>query len=242
MKRLLYVCSVLWLVLLGQFIIKGNQNDESTVVAAMEQIPFTGMETCIEVSGRYPEYLNENQQQKLLTALAEELGVYTDYTLETEKKQNGTVTVFDKSGANGTVTLKFIAIEQSWMPECYLVIDVNIYDTVQYALEYRQKIQGLCNEYRVEGTVCMELTGTYGRQLSMDEKKQEELAMFAEFQAEETEGNRDEKLYTVYGYTELIESVLKTGENNTNVNLAFTEDGQGNTVCHLGIPILWQEY
>ena len=56
-------------------------------------------------------------------------------------------------------------------------------------------------------------------------------------------GNRDDSIYTVYGYCGKIEEYVVFGSTKTNINVAITYDEQNNlTRVYMATPIISTEY
>ncbi|CVI71332.1 hypothetical protein NDGK_02187 [Clostridiales bacterium CHKCI001] len=241
-QKIIYFACAVWIVMLADFIVEEVREKEAIVVQAMESQTFSDVETTIELSGKYPRELQTGEVERTFINIAKQLGITDNYQIKTEKKSNGTVTIFEKDGENGAVTFRYIALKDSINPEYYMVLNMKLYHNIDCALEYKQRIQLIGQQYGIEGTVCMELEGIYPVQLSMEEKKKAENSIFEQLGAEFISGSRDEDLYTVYGYTNAVKQYFMIEEEKTNINLAFTDNDNMQTVWHLGIPVLWEEY
>lgn len=241
-QRIAYFACAVWIVMLADFIVQEIGEKEAVVVQAMANQTFSDVQTTIELSGKYPIKLKNGEVERIFVNMADQVGITDNYEMTTEKKSNGSITTFKKDGKNGAVVFRYIALDQNVNPEYYMVLNMKIYHTIDCAIEYRDRMKQIGKQYGIDGTVCMELEGTYPLTLSMEEKKQVEKDIFEQLKADFVSGSREEALYTVYGYTNMIDSYFKIENNKTNINLAFTENGQNQTVWHLGIPTLWEEY
>lgn len=241
-QKIIYFACAVWIVMLADFIVEEVREKEAIVVQAMESQTFSDVETTIELSVRYPRKLQTGEIERIFINMAKQLGITENYQIKTEKKSNGTVTIFEKDGKNGAATFRYIALEETVHPEYYMVLNMKLYHNIDCALEYKQRIQLIGQQYGIEGTVCMELEGIYPVQLSMEEKKKAEGKIFEQLGAEFVSGSREEALCTVYGYTDAVKQYFTIEDKKTNINLAFTENDSMQTVWHLGIPVLWEEY
>ncbi len=241
-QRIAYFACTIWLIMLADFIVEEVGQKEAIVVEAMATQPFSDLETTIELSGKYARELKTGEIERIFIDMAKQIGVTDNYEIRTEKKSNGSVTVFQKDGKNGAVVFRYIALDQNINPEYYMVLNMKVYHNIDCALEYRQRIERIGKQYGIDGTVCMELEGAYPILLSMEEKNQAEKEIFEQLGAEFVSGSREEDLYTVYGYTNAVDSCIMIEKDKTNINLAFTENDDKQTIWHLGIPVLWEEY
>lgn len=56
-------------------------------------------------------------------------------------------------------------------------------------------------------------------------------------------GNRDEKIYTVYGYSDKTEEYVVFGSTKTNVNVAISYDENSNiSKIYMATPIISEKY
>lgn len=241
-QRIAYFACAVWIIMLADFIVGEVKEKEAVVVQAMEAQTFSDVETTIELSGIYPRKLETGEVERIFMNIANQFGIMDNYEIVTQKKSNGTVTVFEKDGENGAAVFRYIAMDQTIHPEYYMVLNVKLYHNIACAMEYRQRMQQIGQQYGIEGTVCMELEGIYPVSLSMEEKKKAEQRILNQIGAEFVTGSRKEELYTVYAYTNIVKPYFKIENKKTNINLAFTQDENDQTVWHLGVPVLCEEY
>ena len=79
--------------------------------------------------------------------------------------------------------------------------------------------------------------------LSLTEKKKAENRLFHSLSAQVVEAVREEDLYTVYGISPLFRETVCYGENEINLNLAFSYDEtKKETKVYLAVPYIRTDY
>lgn len=238
-KGLIYAACGLWLAVMVNHIIeyRQSQNQEEMVVEAFQSIDFVETEVYLELSGNYSEYLEPTNRVDLLTGIGEELGITKGYTMKTYDRGNGSETIYNKVTAEAEVTIKYLSINENRIPDNYLVIQMTLQGNIEYALNYKRLIEDIRGKYKTNGAVCMQMKGTYPKELSLKEKDAEVARLLKQLDASEVSSSKTDSLYTVYGYTPYVADYLYAGEAKTNVNVAFHDSGNA-TQYYLGIPVI----
>lgn len=87
------------------------------------------------------------------------------------------------------------------------------------------------------------LEGIIPGRLSLTEKAYAESRLFHSLNAQIVEAVREEELYTVYGFSPLFCESVCYGENEINLNVAFTYDEKKDeTIVYLAVPFLQIDY
>ncbi len=85
--------------------------------------------------------------------------------------------------------------------------------------------------------------GSIEGELNNTEKNNITDEIMKKLEAKVVTGNRDDSIYTVYGYCGKIEEYVVFGSTKTNINVAITYDEQNNlTRVYMATPIISTEY
>jgi len=96
-----------------------------------------------------------------------------------------------------------------------------------------------CMEYKTH----LLLKGSRTGKMTLEEKAKKTDRLFHSLKAEVVESVREEDLYTVYGYSPLFHRSISYGENEINLNLAFSYDEEkGQTVFYLAVPFIEEDF
>ena len=98
-----------------------------------------------------------------------------------------------------------------------------------------------CNEKNKE--VVFTFKGSRPGIMTMDEKGEAADKVFHSLDAYVVEEVREEDLYTVYGHSSVFRDSVCYGENEINLNLAFTYDeAKKETMVYLAVPYIQMDY
>ena len=125
----------------------------------------------------------------------------------------------------------------------YVHILYEIENNVEQLLQYKTKIERLLKMRNLTATSNLNLKGSRNGKMSLNEKKEITDRLFQSLNASVVEAVREEDLYTVYGYSDLLQNSFSYGENEINLNLAFSyQDEAAKTVFYLAMPYVQMDY
>ena len=247
-RTTIYVVCVLWIAVLSQHFVNRWYVDDSKLVDA-----FTKTNSVIISSNLYmvadigSDYFSEEDEKNLLQFISSEIGLVKDCKITKEKDVNA-ITTKNKSDQAETI-IKLLRNKEGKADGTnqirrYITVDLTIYGDVDSILSYKKRAEKIAlkidsREYESQVT----FTGTYNGKLDAAQKDKITDQFMRNLQANVVVQNKEEELYTVYGYTGLIGDYIKSEGKKINVNLAFTYDEEQNkTKLYVATPILNQDY
>ena len=122
------------------------------------------------------------------------------------------------------------ALYQEWKGEQDIIESMNIIEAADITVRK--------TEDRIE------LKGNRAGRMTMEEKAEMTDRLFHSLDAEIVEAVCEEELYTVYGYTPILNNVsVCYGENEINLNLAFFYyEEEDVTMIYLAVPFIQEDY
>ncbi len=169
MKKLIYILSVIFAVLLVQgaydvlrdsdstdAVVLSNDNVEEAVARVFENEGINSCKCDIEACYFYGTmYLGEEDKRTILDELADKMGINNIYEYSENRTDNGSEAVLTKEGAFSLVTIKLITYE---IPEKenvislrqYISVNMSIRDSIKSGLYYKNKLGEILNDMTKE--------------------------------------------------------------------------------------------
>ncbi len=169
MKKLIYILSVIFAVLLVQgaydvlrdsdstdAVVLSNDNVEEAVARVFENEGINSCKCDIEAFYFYGTmYLGEEDKRTILDELADKMGINNIYEYSENRTDNGSEAVLTKEGAFSLVTIKLITYE---IPEKenvislrqYISVNMSIRDSIKSGLYYKNKLGEILNDMTKE--------------------------------------------------------------------------------------------
>ena len=169
MKKLIYILSVIFAVLLVQgaydvlrdsdstdAVVLSNDNVEEAFARVFENEGINSCKCDIEAFYFYGTmYLEEEDKRTILDELADKMGINNIYEYSENRTDNGSEAVLTKEGAFSLVTIKLITYE---IPEKenvislrqYISVNMSIRDSIKSGLYYKNKLGEILNDMTKE--------------------------------------------------------------------------------------------
>lgn len=242
------VC-ILWAAALIQTICQSSQPERLPVniqnmdgmIPASVNTSFRQTQASLELSSPYPDYLPFSKQQELLTALAREFSIASPPAPVTVQKKNGSITSLLHESANGTLSLEYLSIQNDWNTSDYLRIRLMLPSSLSLT-SFSSVLEQIKIRYGLTGTICTLIQGTYSRPLTATERQAAASSLFDTLDASPVQSIRDGGTDTFYGYTDSIDSYIRSDQDKINVTIAFSDGSDQTTSCYIGSPIILDDY
>lgn len=242
------VC-ILWAAALIQNIYQSSRPETLPVniqnmdgmIPASVNTSFQQTQASLELSSPYPDYLTFSKQQELLTALAGRFQISSPPNPVTVQKENGSVTSLLHEGANGTLSLEYLSIQNDWNTSDYLRIRLMLPSSLSLTA-YSSVLEQIKISYGLTGTICTLIQGTYSRSLTTAERQTVASGLFQTLDASQVQTIQNGGTDTFYGYTDSIDSYILSDQDKINVTIAFSSGSDQTTSCYIGSPIILDDY
>jgi len=236
---------VLWSLAFAHFI-NNKKASETDIVTAFSNDMFLSTNSHIEaVALCGNNYVSEEAKVDIIKSVAGKLGI-KDYTLgcaSSEKTQDNRLVATSKYA---NTEIKFVTVKNendALVKRQYLMIDISISNSLESAVLYRDKVEDILETMNYSAEVTLTHKGNISGNLSLDEKNSITDDIIKSLNAQIVTERRDEKIYTVYAYTEAIDDYVVNGTSKTNVNVAISYDETLNeTNIYMATPIINEDY
>lgn len=190
-------------------------------------------------------FLTEADQKKLLRFAADEIGLTVTSDPEVFVENDRTGFVYRKKAKNADTCIKIIAVpEKEEKAAYYLIVTLHLFqDDGDGAMYYRSLIDGMARELGVsQEQVSVQICGRFPHGMTTDARNRLTDRVLDKLGCEIVCENRDESLYTVYGYTKGMKEYVCSGKDRINVQLAiYYDEVKDETVLCVASPVITGE-
>lgn len=248
-RKIWYMVVGLWSVVLVCMVARNFFFNEEKIVDAFLENNYSEVIATVEGFGQLKgSYLIQEERDTLVKEVAGVLGITEPYSLETVIDADLETTTLCKPSANGETTISF-QVKTEEMDnlekevEQFLSIDLELYGSVDSGLTYGELLQQIFNLYGIEGKVAVNYIGTIPGKLSMKKRNNLGDELIDKLSARVVQEYRSDELFTIYGYTKMLDQYEEISGKKMNVNIAITYDEeQDETKVYLATPYLMEDY
>lgn len=243
-KYSLCLAVILWILAAFQLINAKEKDTPVSVVGAFDQIEFKSMQTNIEAFGEYgTEYLKEEDKEKIIKDIAASLGLNNTYDFKSTREDGAAVMTIYQNGQYAKTTIKLLTAEKSIgayevQATQYVSINMTIYNTVEYAMTYKDLIEDIFESAGIEGQVNVNLVGGVKGALNYSERNNLADRLLDLLDADIVSENRGDDLFTIYAYTDAVDDYIVSNGDKININIAVNYDESADyTNIYLSTPL-----
>lgn len=249
-KEFLFCFIVIWAAALFQgYALYQEKKEEDKTVEAFETLQLSSVEGCVEILAPIGKnYEKQEGKELFLTGLIRELNLADKPEFQYEEKAEKEEISYVKEADDEKASISFITekgggSEQMQGEYQYVYITYELKDNIDQLLQYKTKIERLMKMRNLSSFTNLSLKGSRAGKMTLEEKEEVTDRLFHSLEASVVEAVREEELYTVYGYSELLRNSISYGENEINLNLAFSYDEENRrTVFYLAMPYVQTDY
>lgn len=247
--EMLFCVVVIWTVVIVQGIALTSESGEEKSVEVFNTLKLATTKGSVEITAPINKlYLSQEEKKNVLIDLAEELGITSGFYVKEEEKEDMERVelrwTMDKEKVNLSITTIHTPIEEnSYKQNQYIYMICEVKEDTEKLLAYKTLMEKMMNRRGLAPSTNLNLVGRQSGELTSYEKKEITDRLFHSLEATEVESVKEEELYTVYGYSNLLKNTVAYGENEINLNLAFTYDEEEKqTVFYLSMPYIRTDY
>lgn len=240
---------IIWIAVVLQAWSLYRWQEEDKLLEAFDVLDSTPIEGCIEISAPLNKlYLNQKEKKQILEEIAKDLGLGNDYELQKEDAENIDCLVLKKEGEIGSVHLSITTLtvdigNKNQKLNQYVYVLYRSKKKMDTMLAYKEKIEKVLKVRNLEISSNLNFKGEREGKLSLEEQERLAGKLFHYLKAEEVESVKEEELFTIYGYSDLLKDSVEYGDKEINLNLAFSyEEEEDRTVFYLAMPYLKTDY
>lgn len=245
----LFCIIIIWSVVLIQGCALLHESGEEKSLEVFQTLQLASMEGSVDIHASFNKlYLNQEEKENVLRQLAAELGMEKGYEVKDDSKDNFERMLLvwkeEKEEINLSITTIMMPMgDGNYRQEQYIYMTCEVKEDIEKLLSYKTLMEKMMKRRGLVPSANLNFRGSKSGKMSLKEKQNVTNFLFRSLEAREVESVKEEELYTVYGYSDLLKDSVAYGENEINLNLAFTFDEQkGETVFYLSMPYIRSDY
>lgn len=247
-KTITALAVILWIAAIIQGIGMMSGEKETEVIQAFHSMSMAQESSKIQSYGKYNgDYLTVEEQKKLLTTMAEALGIVDNYTLQENSDRYGRRLTLFLDGTKADTKIEFITQEveeesQSLEIKQYLKMEIQIANSIESAFYYKETVDMLMSRYAQIPQTVIHMNGQYKGNLDTEQKDALSVQLLEQLKGEIIAEHR-EGTYVIYAYTPMIEEYKKVGKDKINLTIAIVYNEESDiTEVLLATPLLNEDF
>ena len=250
-RKAIIILSSIWLVafvaLVYSWSDEKQKNGDIVTAFATENYMSTNGE--VNVYADYGnKYLSVEDKEKLITKLANAIGINGELKFETKREEEsgkyvGT-TSYDTYNNYSSTDIRIVTIENEETDgivylEQYILMEISIENSVESASYYRDRLEAVFDEMNIAADVTLSLKGCVQGTINSTKKNEISENIIEELDGELVIGGQNDDIYTVYAYSDSIDEYVINGTVKSNINIMITYDKTKDiTWIEVGTPII----
>ncbi|WP_058486011.1 YwmB family TATA-box binding protein [Defluviitalea phaphyphila] len=228
------------------FKIGNNINGEKIVFETFLESDFNTIQINLNSWGALNQsFSNIEELKKYANIISSSLGINNidDMKIADENTFKKLVITRVSKNAKTTIKLESIKYENEEKANTYIIIDIILYGQYKSIVDLKEKIDNIFKQNNMDNTTNITITGTSDKKLTKEEKENIAYEMMENIKAKIEETYETENIYSVYGYTKLINDWLVSNNKKINVNIAFKyNEYEQKTYIYLATPVITVDY
>lgn len=245
-KRTIYVISVLWIAVIMQVIVNRYMVPKSSLLEAFVNTNSEVSSFELEMIADYgTDYLSEDDRKELVEFIASQIGLKINKEIELVRNGKETERYFEKNSKNAKTLIKVSTVEkenEEGISELrhYIIVKIKLYNNIDSILHYRELLNKTFQELGTKkAETNMQLVSNYKGKLSLDNMNLIADSMIENLNGKVAYANRQEDMFTVYGYTGLLDEYVMSLDTKINIHIAINYDEEKDmTYVYLGTPVI----
>ncbi len=244
-KTMTYILILIWMVIAAQMVVNISLEPKDKIVEAFHVVSSIPVESNVEVYGHFGDMqLTVAEKEQMLKNLAKQLDITEGYELYSMDGDAYAKSCFILDGAYAKTDMQIISVDTeneggNPITSQYIYVTITFYNEVENILEGRDMLVELFDSIGVEASTNIYLEGEIKGNLPTAKREWLVQAFLEAMEAKEVCGNRDQLLYTIYGYTENEKQYVYQNGEKVNVNIAITYDEENDkTLLHMAVPFI----
>jgi hypothetical protein len=244
-KATLYIAVVLWVAVAAQVVINKAFQEEIQITEAFVKSDTEEMQSSLELAAEYKTgYLNDTSKKEIIKKLADSIGLIIEGNIESAKEDSRSEYYYYKQAKKATTELKVVSIEQkndeSVLTTHYIIVRLTVSDRIKSVEKYKKLLEKTLDELKVaDRQITLKYEGSRKGNLTSTQKKEISRRLVEELQGEIAIEYDEGDLFTVYGYTGMLNEYVLSAGNKINLQIAITYNELTNkTIITLATPVL----
>jgi len=248
-KITLYIVVVLWVAVGAQIIMNRMFTEQIQITEAFVKSDTAKMQSTLQVVAEYnKETLSEAGKEDIIYNLADAIGLEIDNDVTVLKEASRSESYYYKKAKKASTELKVSSVEEkngdTTKITHYIIARINISDKISSIDKYKNELEKAIKAIGVKDLqTTLKYEGSKDGNLSTEQKKELSKTLVKDLQGKIAMDYDEGDLYTVYGYTGMLNDYVESMGNKINIQIAITYNEVTNkTTVTLATPIINDSY
>ncbi|MBH1940717.1 YwmB family TATA-box binding protein [Mobilitalea sibirica] len=248
-KFTLYIAVVLWLAFATQIIVNRVFHESFQITQAFVKTNAIGQQSSIEIIAECKnDFLSEEDKKLIIHKIADSIGLTIDKDISVSREGARSEYSFEKQAKSANTMIKIVSLEQKQEDAIkinhYIVVRLSILRGMQSIDQYKTVLNKTLDSVGIDQKqVTLQYEGSLNGRLTLNEKDRIANLLVEELKGDIAIKYDEEDLYTVYGYTGLINEFVTSTGSKVNIHIAITYDEkEDKTKVLLATPIINQSW
>lgn len=244
-KITLYIVMVLWVAVATQVIMNKVFTKEIQITEAFVKSDTEEMKSSLELVSEYKTgFLSEEAKEKTIKDLADAIGLIINDNITVLKEKGRSEYYFYKKARKADTQIEVVSTEEKDKKDTeiqhYIIVKLNVSDGIQSIEKYKGLLESALDKLGVKSKqFTLRYEGCKEGNLSTMQKKEICKLLVEKLQGKIAMEYDEGDLYTVYGYTGMLNEYVTSAGNKINIQIAITYNELTNkTTITLATPVL----
>ena len=245
----LYIVIVLWVAVGAQMIINQVFHTQVQITEAFVKSDTAKMQSTLQIIAQYDKpTLSEVEKEKIIQSLAQSIGLILVDEITVIKEESRSESFVYKKAKKATTELKVASIEEKESGTSklshYIITRLSVSDRIGSIDEYKRKLEKAIKAIGVINLqTTMKYEGSKVGSLTKNQKHEIAQALIKDLQGKIAMEYDEGDMYTVYGYTGMLNDYVKSLGNKINIQIAITyNEMTDKSTITLATPIINDSY
>lgn len=244
-KITLYMAMVLWVAVATQIIVNKVFQEDFKITEAFVKTDTEEMQSSLEVIAEYRSgIMSEADKKYLIFSLADAIGLEVEEEITVWEEDKRSEYFYFKQAKQATSEIKVVSMEVKdnavVKMKHYIIVRLSILKGIESIDKYKKIIENSFDELGVKNKqITLTFEGNREGNLTTTQKHDMAELLVKELQGEIALEYDEGDLFTMYGYTGMLEEYVTSMGNKINIQIAITYNELTNkTKITLATPIL----
>ncbi len=245
----LYIVVVLWVAVGAQLIMNSVFHDQVQITEAFVKSDTAKMQSTLQIVAQYnKERLTKAGREDIIYNLADSIGLVIDSDFKEWKDSSRNEYYYYKKAKKASTELKVSSVEEkssgNSQVKYYIIARITVTDSIGSIDKYKKELE---KEMRLIGVKDLQTTmkyeGSKDGNLSKAQKHEISKNLVEDLQGKIAMEYDEGDVYTVYGYTGMLNEYVSSMGNKINIQIAITyNELTDKSTITLATPVLNDSY
>lgn len=241
----LYIVAVLWVAVATQIVMNRAFKEEIQITEAFVKSDTEEMQSNLELVADYKTgFLSKAAKEEIINQLADAIGLVIDGDIAVLEEDTRSEYYIYKHAKKASTEIKVVSVEQTdtdtVQTEHFIIVKLSVLDGIKSIEKYKRLLENTLDDLGVKNKqITLEYEGNKVGNLKTKQKQEIAKLLVKELQGKIAIEYDEGDIYTVYGYTGMLNEYVTSAGNKINIQIAITYNELTNkSKITLATPVL----